>query len=119
MLRPFGHKVLLRQDAIEEKVTLAEGIEFEIISDERTKKLERASLQTGTIVAIGPDAWKAWRQIDENGIERNGLPWAKVGEKVSYAKFGGAFITDPYTEEEFVLLNDEDLHCGIEEGPNG
>lgn len=119
MLRPCGHKVLIKQDEIKETVTLADGVEFELFESERTKKLERASLQTGTIVALGPSAWKAFREIDENGVERNGRPWAKVGDKVSYAKFGGAFIEDPFTEQEYVILNDEDVHCIIEEETNG
>lgn len=108
MLRPLGHKLLVEQDKLEEKTDWG----LEIIRE--NEKLERAALMTGTIVSIGPDCWKAFRQIDDDGVERNGGRWAKEGDRVMYAKYGGAFVTDPETDKEYVLLNDEDLHCVIE-----
>lgn len=114
MLRPCGHKLIIQQDALEETYG-----ESQIVIVRENEKLERAAVQTGRIVAMGPDCWKAFRQIDENGTERNGLPWAKIGDHVMYAKYGGAFITDPGSGVEYILLNDEDISVIIEDENRG
>jgi co-chaperonin GroES (HSP10) len=65
-----------------------------------TLERERYAQTFGTIVAIGPTAWKGFD---------DGAPWAKVGDRVSYAKYGGYLLEDPETKEHFRILNDEDV----------
>jgi co-chaperonin GroES (HSP10) len=63
----------------------------------------------GVVVAIGPDAWKAFRQVDDTGKLVNGQPWAKIGDRVTYSKNAGKFVKNTETGEEFVVMNDEDI----------
>lgn len=110
MIIPVGHRVLVKPKEIE---TQTEGGIY-IVTDE---KLEKAAQQRGVLVAAGPQAWKAFRELYE-GKEVNGNPWAKPGDTVIYSKYAGKFLKDEYTEEEFVLLNDEDIVALEVEGDN-
>ena len=93
MIKPAGHRVLVKPDEVEEKVG---SLYLAVETKER-----RANEQIfGTLVAIGENAWKAF---DE------GKPWAKVGDRVTFAKYGGFSIEDPITKEKFRILNDEDI----------
>ena len=107
MFQPCGHRVIVRRDTVE---NVSEG---GIILNTNTtqQKLEAASCQTGVVVAIGPDAWKAFRMLDENGSEKNGKAWARPGDYVVFAKDSGRNLNDPFTpgEEDLVFLNDEDI----------
>lgn len=67
------------------------------------EKLERAAGVIGTIVKIGPSAWKDYK---------GGEPWAKVGDRVIFSKYAGAAIEDG-SEDGLVLLNDEDVQAII------
>ena len=60
---------------------------------------ENASMDKGTVVQIGETAFRDY------GIE---CP-VKVGDYISFAKFGGKDVTDPETGKVFVVINDEDL----------
>ena len=99
MIKPAGYKVLVKPDPIEEYTE--SGIE--IIRDNPDK--EKASQQTGELIAVGS---KAWTDLCDGGS------WAEVGDKVAYAKYGGAFINDPEDpDQEYVLLNDKDINAVI------
>lgn len=92
-IEPCGHRVVVKPDPIEEKTQ--SGI---IVSVGEKKEREQAAQTTGVIVAVGPTAWKAFD---------DGEPWAAVGDRVTYAKYGGwPFDHDG---ENFRLLNDEDI----------
>lgn len=95
VISPAGHRVLVRPAKLEEKS--AGGI---ILKHDERK--EKAQIK-GTVIAIGPNAWKAFD---------DGAPWAAVGDEVYFAQYGGYLIRDPKTDEEFRLLNDEDI-CAI------
>ena len=94
---PAGHRVLVRPDKIEEKT--AGGI----ILPSMAKDAKEQTQIFGVIVATGINAWKDYS---------DGTPWAKVGDRVAFAKYGGFVIQDPTTREEFRLLNDEDV-CAL------
>ena len=108
MLNPCGHRIVVKRDSVEETYGDSGII---VTASESAKKLEVANCQTGVVVAIGPDAWKAFRMRDENGREVNGRPWAHPGDYVIFAKYAGRNIDDPFTkgEEDFIILNDEDV----------
>jgi len=108
-LIPCGHRLIIEPDKVEKETDW--GLQL-VSFDER---LEEAGQQIGTIIAIGPDAWKAFRMMDDNGQERNGKPWAKVGDRVWYSRYAGKFILDPHTEKEYKLINDEDVNVIIKE----
>jgi co-chaperonin GroES (HSP10) len=96
MIIPTGYRILVKPDDIE-KVTKG-GIV--LVTDE---KLERAAQHVGTIVAIGKQAWKAFSK------KYDGAPWASVGDRIIYSKYAGKYVKDPETQEQFVILNDEDV----------
>lgn len=102
MLEVLGHRVLVKPDPIEEKTS--SGL---IISYGDKELLHKRAMDRGTLVGVGPNAWKAFD---------DGQAWANAGDKVYYAKHAGKILTDPDTDEEYVLLNDEDIQCRIVEG---
>ena len=95
MLKPVGFCVLVRPDAPKEKLK-NELIE---LPDAVTDKW-RIEVDSGELIAVGNMAWK--------GIV-DGTPWAKVGDHVVYAKYGGKVMEDPETKEKFILLQDKDV----------
>lgn len=100
-IRPAGHRVLVKPDDVDEKTS--GGLYLAVETKER-----KANEQIfGTLVAIGENAWKAFD---------DGKPWAKVGDRVTFAKYGGFSIDDPKTKEKYRILNDEDIVSVIVEG---
>jgi len=95
-LSPLGHRVLI-------KVTLQKKTDsgLVLVHDERFAK---AAMEHGIIEAIGHNAWKAFD---------GGEPWAAVGDKVMFSKYGGKVIEDPDSTptdgEYYMIVNDEDV----------
>lgn len=90
---PAGFTVLIKPDY--EKVSKG-GI---ILAESDRSGV--AAVDTGTILKIGPTAWKAYD---------NGLPWAKVGDRVGYAKHAGRLVPNPDNpDEKWVLVADGDI----------
>lgn len=108
MFQPCGHRVIVQRDPVVDTYGESGII---ITSSASAKKLEAANAQTGVVVAIGPDAWKAFRMINDNGKEVNGKQWAKPGDYVLFAKYAGRNVDDPFTPDEgdLIILNDEDI----------
>lgn len=102
-IKPTGWRILIKPDPAETKSP--GGI---IIQTEN--RLNRVGQIFGTVVDIGPQAWK---QVGD------GTPWAKVGDRVSYAKYGGTVLTDPEDGEEYVMLNDQDVWAIIDSDKPG
>jgi chaperonin GroES len=102
-LRPAGHRILVKPDPVER--TSKGGIIIPDTAADGRKYLKT----TGTIVAVGPSAWEAFRRVDREGKMRNGEPWAKVGDHVHYAKNAGYRILDEETQEEYIVMQDEDV----------
>lgn len=97
-VHPAGHRVLVKPDPVEE-VTKG-GI---IIQHDNKDRVQQAQV-TGTIIEVGPQAWKDFS---------DGTPWATSGDRVLFAKFGGYEI-----DVEGVLhrvMNDEDITAIIKE----
>jgi co-chaperonin GroES (HSP10) len=65
---------------------------------------EKAATDVGTVVSIGPNAWRP------EGLG-GGIPWCDVGDKVRYAKHAGKIVNDG--EKEYFIINDEDIQCVI------
>lgn len=65
-----------------------------------------AAVDVGTIIAVGPTAWKAYDHGD---------PWAKVGDVVGYAKHAGRIVENPDDpEDKYVLVADGDIRLVLE-----
>lgn len=96
MIKVVGFRVLVKPDPIE-KVTKA-GIV--IVEDERAQE---ASQYTGTVIDVGAIAWEAF------GPNNKGQPWAQPGDRIIYSKYAGKKIKDPETDEQYVVINDDDV----------
>lgn len=100
MIKAVGHRVLVKPDEIEKET--AAGI---ILVQDEDRQF--AAQEYGTIVDIGPDAWKDF----------TGEPWAKVGDKIIYSRYGGKIVREPGETDinkKFVILNDEDVLARLE-----
>lgn len=101
-----GHRVLIDPDfqkgETEWGFVLDVGDQF---------KRERAATTEGKIVHIGDMAWKAF-----DGDKPGWKPWAKVGDVVIFAKYGGKFIK--VRDKDYIIVNDEDIQAVILEGDN-
>ena len=93
-----GHRVLIEPEHLEE--VTESGIVLNVGED---WKREKAATVIGKIVSVGPTAWKDFS---------DGWPWAKVGDRVYYARYSGKTVVDG--DDEFVICNDEDVICVIQ-----
>lgn len=98
MMHVTGCRVLVKPFKIEEqdemfKRAQALGIKIPEMEERKLQSL----IDRGTVVQIGPKA-------HEDYVE--GLV---VGDKIGFTKFGGKFIKDPDTNEEMLVINDEDV----------
>ena len=94
MIKPLLYRVLVKPIELEEvdkHYAAAKRAGLEIIESERSREVN--GVDRGTVVAVGPTA----------NVE------VVVGDEIYYAKYAGKRIKDPYTEQEFLALNDEDL----------
>lgn len=114
MIKVRGFRVVVKPDPVTKETEA--GI---IVSTD--EKLEKTGIQRGVLVAIGADAWKAYRKIDENGKEVNGEQWANVGDYVLFSRHAGRFVYDPFEDDErneYMIMNDDDILAVLVEGEN-
>lgn len=117
MLKMQGYRVLVKPD----KVVKTYGDSGIILA--QNEKMEKTGIQRGLVISTGPSAWKAFREVDEKGKEHNGKPWAVPGDYVLFARSAGRFVFDPFEaeeneENEYVVMNDEDILAVIKPGEN-
>lgn len=98
-LKAVAFRVLIRVKPVEE--TTKSGIVLAV-----DKKMEKMAYTEGTILDIGPDAWAAFKTKEE-------FAGLKVGDRVFFAKYAGKWIVDPETEEELLIVNDEDITAKV------
>lgn len=96
MIKPVGYRVLVEPDKVEEKTKGG------LFLPQTTQDREQQAAIKGTVVAVGEHAWK-----------EDGEPWAKVGDRIIFAKYGGFEVEDD--GKAYRLLNDEDIVAVIEE----
>lgn len=114
-----GHKLLILPDQVDGAELLKSKEAMELKSEsgiilstgdqaEKEIKTDQNKVDTGVITHIGPDAWKAF------GHNFTGTPWAKVGDKVAYARFGGIIVNNPIDGKDYILISDEDINIVLE-----
>ena len=111
---PLGHRVLVTPDKAEAEEVRDSGIVVPISKPHEAQY----SVQRGTLIATGEDAWKAMRVVVD-GKEVNGRPWARVGDRVWFSRGAGRRINleeeDHLPEDKqtiLLLMNDEDI-CAL------
>lgn len=106
MIIPTGNRILVKPDPVETKTK--SGILLA-----KDEKLEAAASVTGTVVAIGELAWKEF--VD--GVFKSVYePYAKVGDRVQYKRYTGVSVRDEETDEQYILMNDNDVFSRFERG---
>lgn len=100
MITPAGHKVLIKPQPVKE--TYKTNIEGFVIPVDEAREL--AATTIGEVIALGDTAYI---KVDD------GRPWVKKGDKVLYAKYAGAMVVDPDTDEQYVVVHDVDIVCII------
>lgn len=97
--QPFGSYVVVRPRELDEKIG-------SILIARADEQRARGAMTEGTVVAIGPLAFK-----DE--MNPSGEPWYQVGDRVIYVKYGGKAIT--YDNESYNIFRYEDVMCKLED----
>lgn len=120
MLVPSGHRVIVKQDDLEEydhvRASAAKAGVY-LLKDHEEAQRAQNGLDRGTVVGVGPDAWRQFylNCHPEDAFGKGFKPWAEVGDKVAFAKYSGKFVKDPDNDETYMVLNDEDIVCVIKE----
>lgn len=101
MIVPVLHRILIKQDKLEEADEMyvrarKMGIEIALTDD---NKRAQASVDTGTVVDIGATAFRDFGTTSP----------VQKGDRIAYARFSGKFVKDPIDGVEYVMLNDEDV----------
>jgi co-chaperonin GroES (HSP10) len=99
-IKPILHRVVVRQDKLEDTdaaFAAARRMGLQLADAERRR--EQGAVDTGTVLAVGPTAFKDF------GMDQSPI---KVGDTIVYAKYGGKNVVDPDDGETYVILNDED-----------
>ena len=102
MIKPCGHRVLVKPIPIEEMT--AGGI----FIPQTEKEKQQRDQQLGYIVTVGKTAWRAYDRDDPNWE-----PWAAVGDKVMFSRYGGKAMFDGDTE--YRIMMDEDIVAVVSE----
>lgn len=107
MFHPAGHRIVVRCIELDE---ISKG---GILIPDEVQRREQFSMTVGYLVEAGELAWWDWGDGNKRGKH-----WAKPGQRVLFAKYGGSEFTqrikDPANnnlikEVKFRLLNDEDI----------
>lgn len=95
MIKPVGYRVLVEPDKVDEKTKGG------LFLPQTTQEREQHAAIKGTVVAVGENAWS-------EDLE----PWAKVGDRIIFAKYGGFEVEED--GKTYRLLNDEDVVAVID-----
>ena len=93
-----GYLVVVKPDPVKDKT--ASGIY--LAAD---KKLERNATTIGTVVEVGPIAFKAYKPYM--------CDWVEPGDRIAYVKYAGRFVpADPDKDDpdsELLVISDSDV----------
>ena len=111
MLKVLGYRLLVKPDPPKDQIKIgkelkAMGFEVGMTADQERREL--VGTEIGTLVGIGPTAWRAY-----DGQDPLWAPWAKVGDRITFARYSGKIVTDPETSESFMTINDVDIQCVV------
>ena len=119
-ISPSGNRVVVLPDDVEKKTE--GGI---VIPDSIADQHQDAN-STGLLIAVGPDAYQHTTSITERlidgqwkAVERTitgySEAFAKPGDRVAFAKFGGLKV-EGEDGKEYRVLNDEDITARVSDG---
>lgn len=122
MIAIKGHRVLVKNQKLEEvdevyKSAKKAGLAF--VEDHDEHRRAQAGLDVGTVIQVGPDAWKAFFHNSNPDGRGTFEPWCVVGDFIAFAKYSGKMIEDPETKEKYVVINDEDVVAVLKGNQDG
>ncbi len=108
MIEPVSHRLMIKPFDITEsddtyRSAKAAGI---VLSGEDKLRREQAAVDRGTVVAVGPTAFRDF------GCEQS----VQVNDEIVYAKYAGKEVEDPETKEKYTIINDEDVVAILRKG---
>lgn len=108
MIIPAGHRILVRPDKLEDidpayKRAREAGLYLNDDHEERLR--ERAGVDKGVVLSLGLTAFRDF----------GGDNWVSEGDYIAYARHAGKWVKDPDTDEDVLVLNDEDVVCIIKQ----
>ena len=104
MMKVKGYRILVIADKLEK---VSEGGIVFVHHDERR---EKAALQTGVVYGIGNTCWSG---------ESFAGNWCEKGDRILFSKHSGRFVEDPTDDTEYLIMNDTDVLCVIEDKTDG
>lgn len=122
-ISPSGNRVVVKPDEIEEVTSGG------IILPPKDLERHQMAQATGILVAVGPDAfvhkvervYRVHRDGAKTLVEERTTgysePFAKVGDRVAFAKYAGLSV-EGEDEDSYRILNDEDITAKVSEGVN-
>lgn len=112
-IKACGHRLTLRPNSVEDSEaakTKAMADKAGLVLPEKAREeldkerlREQAGVDQGIVLTIGPTAFRDF----------GGEPWCNIGDHVAYARHAGKWVKDPETDEDILVLNDEDIVCII------
>lgn len=113
MIEACGHRLTIRPDKVKDseaektkQLAKAAGLIMPDKTQEELESLrlrEQAGVDQGIVLTIGKTAFRDF----------GGEAWCSVGDYVAYARHAGKWVKDPETDEDILVLNDEDIVCRI------
>lgn len=104
MIIPAMHRVLVRQLAVVEHDEDRKRLKNLGLELPPENEREQASVDVGHVVRIGETAFKDFGYDRPEDV-------IQVDDLISFAKGSGKPLKDPYTGEEFLVINDQDVVC--------
>jgi len=102
-IRALGYMVLVK---VEKQEEMSKG---GIVIPETVREQERRAVEVGTVLEVGPVAWRA--------ESLGGYQWVESGDRILFAKYSGKWVKDPHDPdgEELLMIRDEDVVGRIDE----
>lgn len=121
-IKALGHRVLVRMAGLHERDKAFASAQRAgiVLTDHEDTKRREAGVDRGTVLEVGPDAFKAfWFNANPHRDPAEFEPWCKTGDFIAFAKYGGMMIPDPdQPEMKYVVINDEDVVAILVEEAN-
>jgi co-chaperonin GroES (HSP10) len=116
---PAANRVLVKPDVIPEEVTES-GIVLSVVARQQFEQAQAS----GELVAIGPDAFKhvteriyhvheGGTELFEERVRGYSEPFARVGDRISFAKYTGQVYRGK-DKERYLVINDEDITAKLD-----
>jgi co-chaperonin GroES (HSP10) len=111
MIEVILDRILVKLEDIKREHDLGNGVKLEIARSASQERRESASVVQGTVVGIGPLAFKSYGYKEEIPV--------KIGDVVQFAKFAPRTVVDPERpEDQLAVMLDEDVIAIIKSKEN-